>query len=278
MPSLATAWRRHGWDTVAIVLLTLGLFYLLLPVVWVAMTAVKLPIDAFASPPRFISPLTLDNFKTLLTGPFLADLAHSVVLTILATGVAMALGAPAGYAFARSRVPGQHLITAWLVASYITPAIVFIIPMYIMFSKLGLLNNYFGLMLAYQTGLLPFTIWMMRSYFTDIPRELDEAAWVDGASKLRAFLTIVMPVALPGVTTVAILVALASWGEYFGALILSGPATVTAPVAIFTYVGILTANWSVMAAGGILVVAPMLVATMFVQRGLIRGLTVGAVK
>ena len=118
----------------------------------------------------------------------------------------------------------------------------------------------------------------MRSYFADIPKELDEAAWVDGASKLRAFVAIILPVAWPGVTTVAILVALAAWGEYFGALILSGPATVTAPVAIFTYVGILTANWSVMAAGGILVVLPMLIATTFVQRGLIRGLTVGAIK
>jgi multiple sugar transport system permease protein len=278
MPSLTRAWNRHGWDVVSVVLLLIGLVYLLLPLVWVALSAFKIPIDAFASPPKFISPLTLDNFKVLLTGPFLGDLGHSAVVTVLATGVAMVLGAPAGYAFARTRIPGQRLITGWLVASYITPAIVFIIPLYIMFSRLGLLNNFFGLTLAYETGLLPFTIWMMRSYFADIPRELDEAAWVDGAGKLRAFVTIILPVAWPGVTTVAILVALAAWGEYFGALILSGPATVTAPVAIFTYVGILTANWSVMAAGGILVVLPMLVATTFVQRGLIRGLTVGAVK
>ncbi len=278
MPSLTRAWNRHGWDVVSVVLLLIGLVYLLLPLVWVALTAFKIPIDAFASPPKFISPLTLDNFKVLLTGPFLGDLGHSAVVTVLATGVAIVLGAPAGYAFARTRVPGQGLITGWLVASYITPAIVFIIPLYIMFSRLGLLNNFFGLTLAYETGLLPFTIWMMRSYFADIPRELDEAAWVDGASKVRAFVAIILPVAWPGVTTVAILVALAAWGEYFGALILSGPATVTAPVAIFTYVGILTANWSVMAAGGILVVLPMLIATMFVQRGLIRGLTVGAIK
>ena len=278
MPSLTRAWNRHGWDVISVVLLLIGLVYLLLPLVWVALTAFKIPIDAFASPPKFISPLTLDNFKVLLTGPFLGDLGHSAVVTVLATGVAMVLGAPAGYAFARTRVPGQRFITGWLVASYITPAIVFIIPLYIMFSRLGLLNNFFGLTLAYETGLLPFTIWMMRSYFADIPRELDEAAWVDGAGKLQAFVTIILPVAWPGVTTVATLVALAAWGEYFGALILSGPATVTAPVAIFTYVGILTANWSVMAAGGILVVLPMLIATTFVQRGLIRGLTVGAVK
>jgi multiple sugar transport system permease protein len=276
--NLQRALRRHGWDAVAILLLLLGLVYVLLPLVWVVSTAFKQPLDAFASPPKFISPLTLDNFRTLLSGPFLGDLGHSAILTLLSTAVAMLLGAPAGYAFARSRVPGRHLITGWLIASYVTPAIVFIIPMYIIFSKIGLLNNYVGLVLAYNTGLLPFTIWMMRSYFADIPRELDEAAWVDGSSKLRAFTTIILPVAWPGVTTVAILVALAAWGEYFGALILSGPATVTAPVAIFSYVGILSANWSAMAAGGVLVVLPMLVATMFVQRGLIRGLTVGAVK
>jgi multiple sugar transport system permease protein len=270
--------RRYTWDVVSVLLLLVGLVYLLLPLVWLVLTAFKQPLDAFASPPRFVSPVTFDNFRTLLTGPFLGNLGHSAILTVLATGVAMVLGAPAGYAFARSHVPGARLITSWLVASYITPAVVFIIPMYIIFSHLGLLNNYVGLVLAYETGLLPFTIWMMRSYFADIPRELDEAAWVDGASKLRAFLTVVLPVAWPGVSTVAILVALASWGEYFGALILSGPSTLTAPVAIFSFVGILTANWSAMAAGGVLVVLPMFVATMFVQRGLIRGLTVGAVK
>ncbi|MBV9356060.1 MAG: carbohydrate ABC transporter permease [Chloroflexi bacterium] len=271
-------YRKYTWDVIAFLLLVIGLVYLLLPLVWLVLTAFKLPLDAFANPPRFISPVTLDNFKTLLSGQFLTNLGHSAILTVLATAVAMGLGAPAGYAFARSRVPGQQLITGWLVASYITPAVVFIIPMYIIFSRLGLLNNYIGLVLAYETGLLPFTIWMMRSYFSDIPRELDEAAWVDGCSKLRAFFTVIMPVAWPGVSTVAILVALASWGEYFGALILSGPSTMTAPVAIFSFVGILTANWSAMAAGGVLVVLPMFVATMFVQRGLIRGLTVGAVK
>jgi multiple sugar transport system permease protein len=270
--------RRHGWDVLAAALLVLGLVYVLLPLVWVVSTAFKQPLDAFASPPKFISSLTLDNFRTLLSGPFLGDLGHSAVVTVLATSVAMVLGAPAGYAFARTRVPGERLITGWLIASYITPAIVYIIPLYIIFSKVGLLNNFLGLTLAYETGLLPFTIWMMRSYFSDIPRELDEAAWVDGCSKLRAFLTIVLPVTWPGVTTVAILVGLAAWGEYFGALILSGPATVTAPVAIFSFVGILSANWSAMAAGGVLVVLPMLIATMFIQRGLIRGLTVGAVK
>jgi len=269
---------RHGWDYAAAAVLIVGLAYLLLPLVWIASSAVKQPLDAFASPPRFISALTLDNFRTLLSGPFLGALKNSVVVTTLATVTALVLGAPAGYAFARTTVPGQRVITGWLIVSYITPAVVFIIPLYIMFSKVGLLNNYIGLVLAYETGLLPFTIWMMRSYFADIPRELDEAAWVDGAGKLRTFLTIILPATLPGLTTVATLVALSAWGEYFGALILSGTATVTAPVAIFSLVGVLSANWSAMAAGGVLVVLPMLFATMFIQRGLIRGLTAGAVK
>src|SRR5579864_3653926 len=165
--------RRNVWDVVSVVLLLVGLVYVLLPLAWVVSTAFKQPLDAFASPPKFISPLTLDNFRMLLSGPFLGDLGHSAVVTLLATAVAMVLGAPAGYAFARTRVWAQHVITGWLIASYVTPAIVFIIPMYIIFSKIGLLNNYVGLVLAYETGLLPFTIWMMRGYFSDIPRELD---------------------------------------------------------------------------------------------------------
>src|SRR5262249_38712502 len=117
--------RKYTWDVIAIVLLLLGLVYLLLPLVWLVLTAFKQPLDAFANPPNFISPVTPATFKPLPSGQFLTNLGPSAILTVLATAVAMGLGAPAGYAFARSRVPGQQVITGWLVASYITPAVVF---------------------------------------------------------------------------------------------------------------------------------------------------------
>jgi len=134
------------------------------------------------------------------------------------------------------------------------------------------------MMLYYETALLPFTVFLMRSYFTDIPPELDEAAIIDGCTRFQAFRRVVLPVALPGIATVTILVAIAAWGEYFGALIFSSEATVTAPVAIQQYIGLETSDWSTMAAGGLCVVIPVIVLTAIVQRGFVRGLSGGIFK
>ncbi|HEY5353883.1 MAG TPA: carbohydrate ABC transporter permease [Streptosporangiaceae bacterium] len=121
-------------------------------------------------------------------------------------------------------------------------------------------------------------MWLMRVYFTEVPRELDEAAWIDGCSKMRALWKVVLPTVWPGLTTVGLLVGLASWGEYFGALILTGPRTETAPVAVEGYIGTTFANWNELAAAGVVLVVPALLATIVVQRGFVRGLTFGAVK
>jgi multiple sugar transport system permease protein len=146
------------------------------------------------------------------------------------------------------------------------------------YLKLGISGSYLALTLTYEIGLLPFAIFMMRGYFADVPVQLEEAALIDGCTRLRAFRLVVLPIMWPAVVTVGILVAIASWGEYFAALVLSNENTVTAPVAIYTYVGTESSDWGTMAAGGSLVVVPVLVLAMVVQRGLIRGLTAGAVK
>lgn len=260
------------------ILLTIGSLFVLLPLVWMLSTAFKTPNDAFAMPPRFLAKLTLQNFRGLLTEVFRSYVVHSAVVAVVTTGIALVLGVPAGYAFARSKVPGARLINLWLVLAYVAPPVVFILPLYIIYQHLHLLDTYPGLILAYETGLLPFTVWLTRIYFNDVPRELDEAAWIDGCSKLGALWRVVLPTVLPGITTVGLLVGLASWGEYFGAVILTGPKTETAPVAVNSYVGLLSADWSRLAAAGVIVLIPALVATIFVQRGFARGLTLGAVK
>jgi multiple sugar transport system permease protein len=269
--------RRRLGSALSTLALLLGLGFILLPVFWLVTTAFKSRRDAFSYPPKFIFHPTLDNFRTLFHSEFLADMGHSAILTALATGVALVLGVPAGYAFARSSFRGKGFISAWLLLSYVMPAVVFIIPMYIVFLHIGLTGTYWAMVLAYETGLLPFTVFMMRSYFLDVPRELDEAALVDGCTRGGAFWRVILPVTWPGVLTVGLLVAIASWGEYFGALVLSGPNTTTAPIAIVRYVGLQEQNWSAMAAGGVLVVVPLLLLAGFAQRGIIRGLTAGAV-
>lgn len=265
--------RRRLGNTAVVVGLLVGLCFILLPVFWLVETAFQKPVDAFVIPPHFLFAPTLGNFRNLLHSQFAGSLLHSLVLMALSTAVALVLGVPAGYAMARSRFRGSRAMSAWLIGAYITPALVYIVPLYAIYQRLGLIGSYPSLVLYYETFQLPFTIFMMRGYFNDIPREYDESAWIDGCSKWGAFYRVIMPVVLPGVATVAILDAIGSWGEYFGALIFSGPSTETAPVAIYQYVGLEVSDWSTMAAAALFVVVPIMVLTAFAQRGLIRGLT-----
>jgi len=270
--------RRRAIDAATTVVLLAGLAYVLLPLTWLASTSLKIPVDAFASPPKILSTPTLENFQSLFAGPFLGYLANSVIITTLATAVALAFGVPAAYALDRGRFRGRHLIMNWMLITYIVPITVYVLPLFLMYLRVGLINTYAGLTLAYETILLPFTVWMMTSYFRHIPTDLDEAALVDGCSRFEAFIRVIVPVAVPGIATVGLLVALTAWAEYFATLILSGQDTLTATVGVYAFVGTQSHNWSQMAAAAVMVAMPALIATVVSQRGLMAGLTAGAVR
>ena len=187
----------------------------------------------------------------------------------------MVLGVPAGYGLARSRFRGSGAITGWLIVAYIVPALVYIVPLYAIYTKFGLSGTYLSIILYYLTFELPFVVFMMRGYFSDLPRELEDAARVDGCSRSQAFRRIMLPMVFPGLSTVTILVCIMSWGEFFGALIFTGSSTITAPVAIEQYIGLGTSNWSALAAAAVFLVVPVLVLAGFVQRGLPADILVG---
>ncbi len=270
--------QRRLSTVVTVVLLIPGALFVLLPLFWLLSTAFKTPDDALAIPPHWLSKPTTANFSGLFTGPFAHYLGNSAIVAVASTAVALVFGVPAGYSFARSRVRLSWLINGWFIVAYIAPPIVFVLPLYFIYQHLHLLDTHIGLVLAYETGLLPFTTWLMRAYFTEVPRDLDEAAWIDGCSKLRALWSILLPTIWPGIVTVGLLVGLASWGEYFAAVILTGTNSQTAPVAINSFIGTLSSDWGQMAAAGLIVVVPALIATIIVQKGFVRGLTFGAVK
>jgi len=259
------------------ILLVLGAIFVLLPLVWLLYTSFQKSQNAAAIPPHWFARPTAGNFSSTLSGAFGHSLINSAIVAGGSTAIALLLGVPAGYAMARASVPGGRLFNAWFILAYVAPPVVFIVPLYVIYEHIGLLDTYQGLIAAYETGLLPFTIWLMRVYFADIPRELDEAAWLDGCSRLRALWRVVLPSAWPAVTTVGLLVALASWGEFFTAVIITGPRTQTAPVAIQAYVGSanMASDWGQLAACGLMVVVPAVAATVVVQRGLLRGVTSG---
>jgi ABC-type glycerol-3-phosphate transport system permease component len=271
--------RRRATGAIAAAALVAGALFALLPLAWIAVTAFQPLADAFRMPPVFIFRPTLANFTALYRGqsavvvPFLVDLGHSAVVLISSTVIALGLGVPAGYALARSRFRGRRAVTTGLVAVYVTPAVLYIVPLYFIYTRLHVIFTYPSLVLFYETFELPLTIFFMRSYFADVPAELEDAARVDGCSRWHAFRRVVLPTVRPGLATVAMLVAVSSWGEYFAASVLTTTSTQTAPVAIQTYTGLDTSNWSVLAAATLVLIAPVLALTMFLLRGFSRRFT-----
>lgn len=270
--------RRKGIVALRILLLLIGLVLLGIPFLWIVLTAFKEPVDANASPPVFISPLTLNNFRALFHDNYSQSLVNSVIITALATGSTMIFGIPAGYAFARGKFVGRGFFGAFLLFTRMVPPVIYIIPLFLFFHLLSLIGSFTGLTLAYLTGLLPFTVWMSASYFQGVPVELEEAARVDGCSRLRIFVKIALPLALPGVVSVGLLIGIAAWGEYFIPLILGGFGTDPATVGIVNFVGIDGSSWGPMAAGALCLIVPVFLATLVAQRSLIDGLTAGALK
>jgi multiple sugar transport system permease protein len=270
--------RRRGILALRILLLVIGLVLIGIPFLWIVLTAFKDPVAADASPPMFISPLTLSNFDALFQDGYAKSLLNSVIITTLATGFTLIFGIPAGYAFARGRFRGRNFFGAFLLFSRMVPPVIYIIPLFLFFHLLNLIGTFTGLTLAYLTGLLPFTVWMSASYFQGVPVELEDAARVDGCSRLRSFVSISLPLALPGIVSVGLLIGIAAWGEYFIPLILGGFSTEPATVGIVDFVGIDGSSWGPMAAGALCLIVPVFLATLVAQRSLIDGLTSGALK
>jgi multiple sugar transport system permease protein len=270
--------RRRAIVALRILLLLIGLVLIGIPFLWIVLTAFKEPVAADASPPVFISRLTLDNFRALFQDNYAHSLLNSAIITALATGSTLLFGIPAGYAFARGKFRGRGFFGAFLLFSRMVPPVIYIIPLFLFFHLLSLIGSFTGLTLAYLTGLLPFTVWMSASYFQGVPVELEEAARVDGCSRLRAFFRIVLPLALPGVVSVGLLIGIASWSEYFIPLILGGFNTEPATVGIVNFVGVDGSSWGPMAAGALCLIVPVFLATLLAQRSLLDGLTAGALK
>lgn len=261
-----------------LVVLAVWAFYLF-PLVWLMMMSLKTRVDAFAYPPLFLFTPTFDYYLKHLTDPrFMATARNSAIVTALSVAASMALGSLAAYSLARFRFKHATGFALGLIIGRMIPPIVFVVPIFLLFNVVGLRNTYWGLALVYTTFNLPFVVWMMRSFFEDVPIELEQAAMIDGASRLRAFWTITVPLASPGLAATAVFCALLAWSEFLFALILSGPATRTLPIQLASYITERTIEWGDVTSAGVMVVVPLVGFALLVQRHLIKGLTLGAMK
>ncbi len=262
-----------------IVILCITLF----PVMWMVSTAFKHNSAVFDMPPQWI-PVhpTLSAFSSVLHdySGFLTYMGNSFLVCTLSTILTIAASSIAGYAFSRYRYRGLKSLLILILATQMIPSAVLLLPLYVMYQHFGLLNSYLGLILVYTTFSLPFAIWMMKGFYDTVPKELEEAAWVDGMGKFGTLFRITLRLVTPGIMAVALFSFLTGWNDLMFALTFNTvPSLRTIPPGIqLSYVGQYMYYWSSMMAASVIITIPIVILFIFFQRYLVKGLTMGAVK
>jgi ABC-type glycerol-3-phosphate transport system permease component len=260
--------RQTALYVVAGLLLSVWAF----PVLWALLTSFKTERDVLAYPPLFIFEPTLANYRAVLSGPnsILPNLVSSLIVAGGATLLTMLFAIPAAYALARLRF--------YVLVTQMLPPVGLVIPYYLALQKLGALNTYWGLILIDLTFSLPFAIWLMVSYFEDVPYEMEEAALLDRAGRLRALWHVILPQVSGGIAVTTIFVFLNAWNEFLFAVVLGGNDVRPVTVAMFNFISVEQTQWARLTAAAMVAMAPVIVIGLVAQRHIVKGLTVGAVK
>lgn len=266
-------------DVATYVLLLSAVLIWSIPVLWVAITSIKPRSAIFTSPPTLLFIPTIDNYlEVLRTGAIVSSIWHSLIISVLSTAMAMIVAVPAAYAFARLRFRGRSSLTFYTLLMQMAPPMGLLIPFYWALSRLKLLDSYTGLVSIYLTITVPFSVWLMMTYFAEIPVELEEAALVDGASRFAAFFRIVMPLARGGIAVTTIFAFINAWNDFLYAVVLSGPKTQPATVAIFSFLAAEESRWGPFTATGVLIMGPVIFIALIAQRHIVTGLSLGGIK
>lgn len=251
------------------------------PILWALGTSLKREEAIITTVMQYLPrEVTFENYVAIWTrSNFPTLLMNSVVVTIMTTVICAVLGTLASYAIARVRFRGRRELMLFYLVVRMFPAVMIIIPLFILMRGLGLLDSRLGLALAYTTFLLPVFIWMMKGFFDAVPLELEDAARIDGCSRLGAMTRVILPLVLGGLVATAVFVAIGAWNEFLFALMMTtSTGSRTWPVGLQLMVGEFQLPWGSLAAGGIISIIPVILLFALVQRALVRGLTAGAVK
>lgn len=253
------------------------------PFLWLVSTSFKKPGDIFTTNISLIPPhFTWENYQYLFAmknNLFLHWVGNSVLIALLTTVIGVFLAATTAYAFSRFNFPGKRASLFSFLVTQMFPGAILIVPLYNIMKNLGLLNSFIGLILAYTTTALPFSVWMLKNYFDSIPYELEEAAKVDGLTVWGTFYRIVLPLALPGIAVTAFFAFITAWNEFMFALtFMNNEELYTLPVGLRTFVFQFRTDWHYVSAGAVLITIPVLIFFVFAQRWLVSGLTAGGTK
>jgi len=265
---------------VVYVLVVIALIVICFPLLWVLLSSLK-PIDEITTriPRLFPTRISLEHYKELFKTDFFKWYQNSTVVAFSTTFIVIFFSTMGAYSISRFRFKTRNLMSSGVLLIYMFPSILLVIPLFLLLSKLRLTDNRLGLIFTYITFSLPYCLWLMIAFFKSIPTQLEEAALVDGATRLGALIHIIIPLALPGIISSGIFTFILCWNEYLFALILiSSESLKTLPVGVTTFIGPTSVFWGLVLSATMLMTFPVLILFMFIQKQLITGISAGAIK
>ncbi len=270
--------QKDLWQAVQIGLIMVAIFIIMAPIVWIFLAAFKSHVDVYQLK-LFFRP-TLSNFETVFQEPFNlgSKLFNSSFVAFVTVALAIPIATMAAYSFSRFRLFGENAMLVTILATQFVPAVVIILPFFVMFRDLGLLDTRVGLILVNLAIVMPFAIWMIKGFIDGIPVETEEAAMVDGSSRLQVIRNIVLPMAAPGLLTAGIFCFIIAWNEFLFALILTNKHALTLPVGLALFKAEEGDLWNLLSAAGIIIMVPMFVMALAIRKYFVQGLTMGAVR
>lgn len=299
MAQISTSKGQSPLTRVGLVLL-LGIVVLFFtfPLYWILISSFKTRGDVTNRVPSFIPwadfQPTLNNYSDILSdttvesstgvqaaaarGEFRNRLGNSVIIAVISTALAVGMGTLAAYAISRFTIPAESDLMFFILSTRMLPPIVVLIPIYLLFSRTGLTDSYLGLIILYTTANLPFVVWMMKGFFDEIPTDYEEAAMIDGYSRLEAIWKIVLPEAVPAMAATAVFSVIVAWNEFVLANLLNSDYASTVPPYLNSIIGVGAIEWGRLAAASVVFVIPIIIFTYLVRNHLLRGVTFGAVR
>ena len=270
--------RKQISDILQFLLILSAAVLILVPIYWIVSGSFKHQVDIFQLKLLF-SP-TLENFKIIFKSPYnlLDKLFNSTIVAFSTVVVAIPLATMAAYSFSRFRLTGERIMFVTILATQFVPAVVIVLPFFILFRDLGILDTRLALILVNLSLIMPFAIWMIKGFIDGIPLDTEEAALVDGSSRIQVILNVVLPMSLPGVITAAIFCFILAWNEFLFAVIITTNHAVTMPVGLSMFHAEEGVLWHLISAAGIMIMIPMFILATLIQKHFVQGMTMGAVR
>ena len=270
--------KKAAGEAVRVALILIAAAIMMVPIIWIAMAAFKTHVDVYQLK-LFFTP-TFENFLLVFDSPYNLHekLWNSTVVALVTVAIAIPLATMAAYSFSRFRLRGQRIMFVMILATQFLPAVVIVLPFFLMFRDFGILDTRLGLIIVNLSIVMPFGVWMIKGFIDGIPIDTEESALVDGSTRLQVIRNIVLPMAAPGIITAAIFCFIIAWNDFLFALILTNNDAVTLPVGLALFKAEEGDLWNLLAAAGIIIMVPMFILALIIQKHFVQGMTMGAVR